>query len=81
MCFQNGPTSYCHKSIVNGSPYSDFHLFIDKHMLRCIQKHTINRGKKDNDDFDLHDDELESSIDLQIARGVLVGKNKAVKQL
>ena len=37
-----GPTSYCHRSVVNGSPYSAFHLFIDEHMLRCIQKHTIN---------------------------------------
>ena len=53
-----GPTSYCHRSVVNGSPYSVFHLFIDEHMLRCIQKHTINHGKKDNDDFDLHVDEL-----------------------
>ena len=50
-------------------------------MLRCIQKHTINHGKKDNDDFDLHVDELESFIGLQIAQGVLVGKNTPVKQL
>ena len=76
-----GPTSYCHKSVVNGSPYSAFHLFIDEHMLRCIQKHTINHGKKDNDDFDLHVDELESFIGLQIARRVLVEKNTPVKQL
>ena len=76
-----GPTSYCHRSVVNDSPYSAFHLFIDKHMLRCIQKRTINDGKKDNDDFDLHVDELESFIGLQIARGVLVGKNTPVKQL
>ena len=62
-----GPTSYCHRSVVNGSPYSAFHLFIDEHMLRCIQKHTINHGKKDNDDFDLHVDELESFVGLQIA--------------
>ena len=31
-----GPTSYCHRSVVNGSPYSAFRLFIDEHMLRCI---------------------------------------------
>ena len=37
--------------------------------------------KKDNDNFDLHVDELESFIGLQIARGVLVGKNTPVKQL
>ena len=49
-----GPTSFCHRSIVNGSPYSAFHVFIDEHMLRCVQKHTINHGKKDNDNFDLH---------------------------
>ena len=76
-----GPTFYCHRSVVNGSPYSAFHLFIDEHMLRCIQKHTINHRKKDNEDFDLHVDELESFIGLQIARGVLVGKNTPVKQL
>ena len=73
--------SYCHRSVVNGSPYSAFHIFIDEHMLRCIQKHTINHGKKDNDNFDLHVDELESFIGLQIARRVLVGKNTPVKQL
>ena len=71
-----GPTSYCHRSVVNDSPYSGFHLFIDEHMLRCIQKHTINHRKKDNDDFDLHVDELESLIG-----GVLIGKNTPVKQL
>ena len=75
------PTSYCHRSVVNGSPYSAFHLFIDEHMLRSIQKHTINHGKKDNDDFDLHVDELEKFTGLQIARVVLVGKNTPVKQL
>ena len=78
---RSGPTCCCHRSVVNGSPYSAFHLFLDKHMLRCIQKHTISHGKKDNDDFDLHVDELESFIGLQIARGVLVEKNTPVKQL
>ena len=76
-----GPTFYCYRSVVNGSPYSAFHLFIDEHMLRCIQKHSMNHGKKNHNDFDLHLDELESFIGLQIARGVLVGKNTSVKQL
>ena len=76
-----GPTSYCHRSVVNSSPYSAFHSFIAEHMLRCIQKHTSDHGKKNNDDFDLHVDELESPIGLQIAGGVLVGKNTPVKQL
>ena len=53
-----GPTFYCHRYVVNGSPDSAFHSFIDEHMLRCIQKHTINHRKKDNGDFDLHVDEL-----------------------
>ena len=42
-----GPTSYCHRFVIYGSPYSAFQLFIDEHMLRCIQKHTINHGKKE----------------------------------
>ena len=76
-----GPTSYCHRAVVHGSLYIAFHLFIDEHMLRCIQKHTINHGKKYNDNFDLNVNELESFIGLQIAQGVLVGKNMPVKQL
>ena len=31
-----GPTSYFHRAVVQGSPYSAFHLFIDENMLRCI---------------------------------------------
>ena len=76
-----GSTSFCHRSVVNGSPCNAFHIFIDELMLRCIQKHTINHRKKENDDFDLHVDELESFIGHQITRGVLVGKNTPVKQL
>ena len=34
-----GPTSYCHRSIVHGSHYSAFHLFIDKEMFRSVQKY------------------------------------------
>ena len=41
-----GPMSYCHRSVAHDSPYSAFHLFIDEHVLRCTQKHTINHGKK-----------------------------------
>ena len=37
-----GPKSYCHRAVLQGSPYSAFHLFIDKHMLRFIQKNTNN---------------------------------------
>ena len=49
-----GLTPYCDRSVVHRSPYSAFQLFIDKDILRCIQKHTINHRNKDNDDFDLH---------------------------
>ena len=70
-----GPTSYCHRNIVHGSPYSAFHLFIDEHILKCVQKHTVNHGRIDDSDFNLHLDELESFIGLQLARGVLVGRN------
>jgi len=57
-----GPTSYCHRYIVHGSPYSAFHLFIDEHILKCVQKHTINHGKIDDSNFNLHLDELESFL-------------------
>ena len=75
------PTSYCHRVVVQGSPYSAFHLFTDKYMLRCIQKNTNNHEKKDDDDFDLNLYELESFIGLQIARGVLAWNSTPIKQL
>ena len=50
-------------------------------MLRCIQKNINNHGKKDDNDFDLHLDELESFIGLQIARGMLARNNTPIKQL
>ena len=53
-----GPTSYCHRCIVHGSPYSAFHLFVDKHILKCVQKHTINHGKINDSYFNLHLDKL-----------------------
>ena len=28
--------SYCHRSVVNGSLYSAFHLFMNEHMLKCV---------------------------------------------
>ena len=61
--------------------YNAFLLFIDEHILKCIQKHTINHGKIDESNFDLHFDELESFIGLQLARGVLVRRNTPIKQL
>ena len=54
---------------------------MDEHILKCFQKHTINHGKIDDSDFNLHLNELESFIGLQLARGVLVGRNTPIKQL
>ena len=56
--------TFCHRAVVQSSPYSAFHLCIDEYMLRCIQNNTINHGKKDDDNFDLHLDELERFICL-----------------
>ena len=66
---------------MHGSSYSAFHLFIDEHILKCVQKHPINHEKIDDSNFNLHLDELESFIGLQLARGVLVGRNTPIKQL
>ena len=43
-------------------------------MLRAIQKFTINHGKTEDKSFSIKLHELEKFIDLQIARGVLIGK-------
>ena len=50
-------------------------------MLRCIQKNTNNHGKMDDNNFDLHVDEWESFIGLQIGQGVLAANNTPIKQL
>ena len=49
-------------------------------MCSGVFRSTLLTTEKDNDDFDLHLDELKSFIDLQIAQDVL-GKNTLVKQL
>ena len=46
-----GPTSYCHRCLVHGSLYNAFHLFVDEHILKCVQKHTINHGKTNDSYF------------------------------
>ena len=66
---------------MHGSPHSAFHLFIDEHILNCVQKHTINHGKNNDSDSNLHLDKLESFIGLQLARVVLVGRKTPIKQL
>ena len=45
------------------------------------EEHYNNHGKKDDNDFNLHLNGLESFIGLRIARGVLAGNNKSIKQL
>ena len=68
-----GLTSYAYRYIVKDSSISAFHLFVDKPMLRSIQKYT-SHGTFDDKSFSIHLDKQESFISLQIAHGVLVGK-------
>ena len=76
-----GPTSYAYRYmyIVKDSPISAFHLFFDEPMLISIQKYTTSHGTFDNKSFSIHLDELESFIDLQLIRGVLVDKNTPLR--
>ena len=50
-------------------------------MLRSIQKYTIKHGQADDKKFFVKLCELEKFIGLQIARGVLIGKNTPIHQL
>ena len=50
-------------------------------MLRSIQKFTINHGKAENESFTVELRKLEKFIGIQIARGVLAGKNTPIQQL
>ena len=50
-------------------------------MLRSIQKYTIKHGQADDKNFSVELCELEKFIGLQIARGVLMGKNTPIHQL
>ena len=49
-----GPTSYCYRNIIDGSPYTALKLFIGESMLRIILRHTLNPDKKTNKDFSLN---------------------------
>ena len=60
---------------------SAFRLFVDEPMLRSILKFTIKHGQADDASFSVELRELEKFIGLQIARGVLVGKNTQIRQL
>ena len=60
---------------------AQFVLFIDEPMLRSIQKYTIKHGQADDKNFSVELCELEKSIGLQIARGILTGKNTPIHQL
>ena len=75
------PTSYFQKSVQSKSSFSTFCLFIDEPMLRSIQKYTIKHGQADDKNFSVELCELEESIGLQIARGILTGKNSPIHQL
>ena len=76
-----GLTSHTYRYIVKDSPISAFRLFVDKPMLRSIQKHTTSHVRLEEENLTIHLDELESFVGLQIARGVLLGKNTSLRQL
>ena len=50
-------------------------------MLRSIQKYAIKHGQADDKNFSVKLCELEKAIVLQIARGILTGKNTPIHQL
>ena len=75
-----GRTSYAYRYIIKDSPISAFCLFVDKPVLRSIQKYT-SHGTLDDKSFSIYFAELKSFISLQIARGVLVVKNTPLRQL
>ena len=77
---RSGPTSYSQKGVKSDSPLSAFRLFVDEPMLRSILKFTIKHGQADDASFSVDLRELEKFIGLQIARGVLVGKNTPIHQ-
>ena len=76
-----GPTPFFHRGVQLGSALSVFRLFIDEPMLRAVQKFSISHGKTKDESFSIELQELEKFIGLQIARGVLVGKNTPIRQL
>ena len=78
---RSGPTSYSRIGVQSKSPLSAFRLFIDEPMLRSIQKYTIKHGQADDKTFSVELCELEKFIGLQIAHGVLMGKNTPIHQL
>ena len=78
---RSGPTSYFQRGVQSKSSFSAFCFFIDGLMLCSIQKYTIKHGQADDKNFSEKLCELEKSIGLQIARGVLTGKNTPIHQL
>ena len=78
---RSGPTLHSQKGVQSKRPLSAFCLFIVESMLRSIQKYNIKHGKTDDKIFSLELCELKKFIGLQIAGGVLIGKNTSVLQL
>ena len=76
-----GPTPYAKRYIENENPLSAFRLLFDTKMVKIILTHTIAHGKTVNQDFDLSNQELDSFIGLQYARGILVAKSTPLNDL
>ena len=65
----------------NCIPISAFKLFIDQPMLQTIRNHTVAHRKIDEPLYDASVNELYAFIGLQLACGILVGKNTSISDL
>ena len=74
-----GPTAYGNVRAV--SPISAFKLFIDQPMLQTIRNHTVAHGKIDEPLYDVSVNKLYAFIGLQLAHGIVVGKNTSISDL
>ena len=79
--FQPGPTSYFTSRIDTDSPVSFFRKLFDEPMLRNLKKCTVEEGRRRTGDqtWDVSLHELDKSIELVVARGVIGGRNFPLK--
>ena len=76
---RSGPTSYSRIGVQSKSPHSAFGCLL---MSPCFaQFKNIKHGQADDKNFSVELCKLEKFIGLQIARGVLMGKNTPIHQL
>ena len=78
---KSGPTLYSQKGVQSKRPLIAFCLFIVESMLRSIQKYNIKHGQTDDKILSMELFQFKKFIGLQIASGVLTGKNTPIHQL